>query len=142
MKILVAGGRKFGEYSYNEEKDGKWIEVVRDRQLAIDERKLVNIVLNFYRPTYIIQGNAKGADRMAQLWANKNNVSHSGSEFSAEWEKYGPRAGGIRNKRMLNENPDIELVIAFSGGSGTDNMVTQSRKADINVIEPVIKYTD
>jgi len=34
---------------------------------------------------------------------------------------------------MLDENPDIELVVAFPGGRGTDNMVKQAEARGIPV---------
>ena len=35
-------------------------------------------------------------------------------EFKADWKKYGPAAGPIRNQRMLDWGPD--LVVAFAEG--------------------------
>ena len=98
---------------------------------------MVNTVLHFYKPSLIIQGGALGADNMARRWADKNKIPHSGMKFKADWDKYKKGAGPIRNKRMIDEN-DIDLVIAFEGGSGTANMVMQARKAGLDVIEPKI----
>lgn len=48
--------------------------------------------------------------------------------------KYNVMAGFIRNKEMLVEGkPD--LVIAFPGGNGTDNMIDLADKAGIKVIK-------
>jgi hypothetical protein len=55
-------------------------------------------------------------------------------ECKAEWKKYGPAAGPIRNQRMLDWGPD--LVVAFSGGKGTADMVRRARAAGVEVIEP------
>jgi len=85
--------------------------------------------------TVIIQGGAKGADECARRWANEHSV---GCEtYHADWKKYGKAAGPIRNRKMLDlGNPD--LVIAFPGGNGTQNMVALARQNYIEVkeIEP------
>jgi len=54
--------------------------------------------------------------------------------FPPEWKRYGPKAGPIRNKQMLDEGrPD--LVVAFPGGNGTNDMVKKAKAAGIEVIE-------
>ena len=132
MRVLITGSRNYGEFKTTKGEP-------RDRKLAIDEMKFLNVVLHFYKPTYIIQGGATGADHMARRWANANNVEHTEMKFRAEWNKYGRGAGPIRNTMMLDENKDlIDLVIAFDGGDGTANMVMQSKKRGIEVIEPKI----
>jgi hypothetical protein len=79
----------------------------------------------------VIEGGAKGADRMAGYWARRNrihlNIVH------AEWNTHGNSAGIRRNIRMLEEGkPD--LVVAFPGGRGTAHMVSIARKAGVEVI--------
>lgn len=82
----------------------------------------------------VIEGDARGADRMAGYWARKNKLDNL--KFPADWEKYGRAAGFIRNKQMLDEGqPD--LVIAFGltpESKGTRNMVDQATKAGIEVV--------
>lgn len=52
--------------------------------------------------------------------------------FPADWETHGRAAGHIRNRQMLVEGkPDI--VVAFAGGRGTQNMINQARKAGVTV---------
>lgn len=88
--------------------------------------------INFKTPiTWVIHGNARGADTLAGTWAKLRGVGCT--PVSAEWSKYGSAAGPIRNKRMLGLKPD--LVVAFPGGKGTRNMIKQARKAAIDVLE-------
>lgn len=80
--------------------------------------------------TALMQGGAPGADRMASEWAAtkpeiQRYVCH------AEWDKYGKAAGPKRNARMLEWKPD--LVVAFSGGRGTANMIAQAEAAGVTV---------
>jgi hypothetical protein len=92
----------------------------------------------------IISGMARGADTLAIDWATVNWCSTL--EFPAEWDKYGNKAGPIRNQQMLDEGkPD--LVVAFHGPprkdgrrTGTQDMVARAKEAGIEVIE--IKYED
>lgn len=82
--------------------------------------------------TEIIEGDARGADRLAGQYARHRGYALR--EFPADWEKYGKAAGPIRNKQMLDEGkPD--MVIAFRGPNsrGTQNMIDQALKAGIKV---------
>jgi hypothetical protein len=80
----------------------------------------------------IITGGAKGVDSAAREWCIINGVKHQ--EYAADWALYGGAAGPIRNKRMLKEGkPD--MVLAFSGGRGTADMVEQARQAKVPVME-------
>lgn len=82
----------------------------------------------------IIEGNARGADRMAGYWARKHRVDNL--KFPADWATNGKAAGPIRNRQMLVEGkPD--LVLAFPGGSGTANMVAQAKAGGVQVVEVV-----
>ena len=90
---------------------------------------------NLYRERgidVVIEGDARGADRMAGDWARKNGIDNL--KFPARWEEHGAEAGPIRNRQMLKEgNPN--LVLAFPGGRGTAHMVKIAREAGIEVIE-------
>lgn len=112
MKILVCGGRDF------------------------DSVHLLHKTLDHFLKEYnfdtLIEGDARGADRMAGRWAIENNVECK--VYPAKWQKYGNRAGPIRNLQMLDEGkPD--LVIAFPGGEGTAHMVKIARGRGIRVLE-------
>ena len=84
MKVIICGGRDYHDAT------------------AVMQR-----VARLPKDTIIIEGGARGADRL--------------------------RAGPIRNRWMLALGPD--LVIAFPGGQGTANMIAQARKAGVNVEE-------
>ena len=90
--------------------------------------------LDRIRPDVIIHGAAAGADAMAGRYAQENGIECR--EFPAEWERYGRSAGYRRNQQMLDEGkPD--LVVAFPGGPGTQNMVKVSRQQgfEVNIID-------
>lgn len=82
--------------------------------------------------TEVITGDAKGADYLARQWAFWNRVPCR--EFKADWKTHGRSAGPIRNRKMLTDGaPD--LVVAFPGGNGTEDMVTRARDAGVPVDE-------
>ena len=113
MRVLVCGGRKYYNLPY--------ITKVLEPYTNKDD-------------TVIIHGGAAGADWCAELIARRTNTPVL--VFKADWEWHGKAAGPIRNKAMLEEGkPD--LVIAFSGGRGTANMVKQAKAKGVEVIENV-----
>lgn len=101
MKVIVTGGRDY------------------------DNEELLNLVLLRLNPSVIIQGGATGADLRAKEFAKRHNKEMK--EYKADWNKYGNRAGPIRNKLMLKENASA-IVVAFEGGSGTANCVKEAVK--------------
>ena len=81
----------------------------------------------------VIHGAARGVDTQAMIAAQTlPGVKHL--PFQADWNAHGRAAGPIRNKRMLMEGkPD--LVVAFPGGRGTENMKKQAKDAGVPVRE-------
>lgn len=112
MKVLVCGGRDFDRRSF--------------------AYKTLDKLHKEHNFDLVIQGDARGADTIGRDWAFLHGINVR--TFSANWEKYGKRAGMIRNSYMLKEG-EPDLVIAFPGGNGTANMVMLARRANVNVIE-------
>lgn len=109
-RVLVCGGRDFD--------DGARLSTVLRNLNA--ERKI----------KVLIEGGARGADYLAQVWAHMNDIDVQ--TFEADWAAHGKAAGPIRNKLMLDEGkPD--LVVAFPGGAGTRNMIRQALSAGVEV---------
>lgn len=78
----------------------------------------------------LIHGGARGADLMAANFGIGCGLEVI--EFKADWNKFGHAAGPIRNKQMIEEGkPD--MAVAFPGGEGTANMISQLIKAGIPV---------
>ncbi len=80
----------------------------------------------------VIQGGARGADRFAYFWAKKNNMKSI--TINADWDKYGKRAGFIRNEVMLRKFPKA-WVYAFclNGSKGTVNCYMKAKELGMNV---------
>lgn len=81
----------------------------------------------------IIHGDCRGADRLADRVARLLGLTVR--PFPADWEKYGKAAGPIRNREMLDTNPD--LVIAFhprlARSRGTYDTVMEANRRGIPV---------
>jgi predicted Rossmann fold nucleotide-binding protein DprA/Smf involved in DNA uptake len=84
-------------------------------------------------PTVIISGGANGADRLAELYANANDIPLK--IYPADWSLYGRRAGPIRNSQIV---ADCTCVIAFVADNsvGTVDTINKARKVN----KPVMVY--
>jgi len=112
MRVIVCGGRAYAD---------------RDRLFAeLDKLKAEAP----HDALTIIQGGAKGADALAVAWCKSRLVPFD--NYPAHWSAHGPKAGPLRNQRMLTHGqPD--LVLAFPGGAGTADMVRRATSAGVEV---------
>lgn len=109
FKVLICGSRDFNDY------------------------KLINsFVQSLPDETVLIEGEARGADSIARDAAIKRGLRVE--KFPADWQKYGKKAGILRNYDMLQEGKP-NIVVAYStdikNSKGTKNMLEQSIKVDI-----------
>lgn len=116
LKVIVAGSRTF------------------------NHPRLLDKVLNQYRLfqfnfSELIHGGARGADTLAMLWAEEKEIPVRC--FPADWDKYGKKAGYIRNKQMAEYG---EVLIAFWDGEskGTRMMIELAKKQGVSTI--IVKY--
>lgn len=118
MRIIIAGGRDFNDYSLLEAN-------VEDFLIENYTESIITIV----------SGMAKGADALGIKYAKDYN--YPVLEYKAEWDKYGKSAGFIRNKQMAEV---ADALIAFWDGksSGTKNMIEEAEKE--NLIIKIINY--
>lgn len=101
------------------------------------DRVMSDLMLMRGCPTRIVHGKARGADTLAQLWAERMAIECIA--VPADWKTHGYAAGPLRNKKMLDEYRP-QAVIAFPGGRGTADMVARAKKTACDVIE--IKATE
>lgn len=112
MKILVCGSR-------NWEDRYKIVEV------------FAGLVHGSLEPITIIHGAAKGADQLAGTTAKEYGLEVE--EYPADWDKYGRRAGPIRNLEMLDQEPDLVLAFQVGKSRGTQHTIDHARKRGIPV---------
>lgn len=112
MKVLVCGGRNFIN-----------VKLLYRELDALHEQ---------HHFTFLIHGNAAGADILAKQWARSRDIPSKA--YPADWDEYGKAAGPIRNSKMLSEGkPDI--VVAFEGGVCTADMASKAKRAGVEVVE-------
>lgn len=80
--------------------------------------------------TEVVCGCAPGADTLGADWAVARGLSVS--YFPADWKRYGPAAGPIRNKQMA-ENAEALVAFLYQGSRGTKNMIHQATKAGLRI---------
>ncbi len=112
MRVLVCGGRTYQHF--------------------YDLNRYLNSLNKEFPIDIIIHGAAKGADTLAEQWAvSKGKISMS---FPAAWDIHGKSAGYKRNAKMLQDGRP-NLVVAFPGGKGTENMIKIAEDAGVPVLK-------
>lgn len=98
------------------------------------DRELLFATLDGYKITLVIEGCARGADRLGEQWAQERGIPVE--HHPANWERFGRAAGPIRNTEMLRRHPD--MVIAFhddlSRSRGTIDTVSQAHDLGLPVV--------
>lgn len=110
-------------------------------------RDLIEETLTDYGPSVVIEGDARGADKLSG-WVAEEDLDLVRGEthivMPADWKKMGRAAGPIRNTAMLmklieyREYRGFEVaVVAFhndiKNSKGTKNMIKQAEREGINV---------
>jgi len=133
MKVIVAGGRDFNNYTLLEE-------------------KLILFFKNLdYNDIEIVSGCASGADSLGEVFARKNKIKIT--PFPADWnnldaipckiktnkygKKYNALAGHNRNEQMA-EYGDA-LVLFWNGKStGSKDMLNRAEKHNLKI--RIVRY--
>ena len=115
MKLAVVGSRTFNDY-----------DLLKSKLDAIHNRKPI---------TVIVSGGAKGADSLAERWARENRIELL--IFTPDWDKYGKRAGFIRNEDIIKNS---DAVIAFWDGTskGTKHDIDLAKKYEKSCL--IVKF--
>jgi len=105
MKFAIVGSRTFNDY-----------ELLKDE---------VDKLLKECNITEIVTGGAKGADSLAERYAKENNLKLT--IFHPEWNKYGKRAGYIRNDKIW-QYADIGIAFWDGKSKGTQHSFKLAEK--------------
>lgn len=128
IRVIIAGSRNFNDYDFLRKNVGVLINA---------KCTITNIPIEDIE---IIHGDARGADRLAGMLAQKNNLKCT--VFQPDWQNLGRKAGFFRNKDMAKYAAEVEhnMLIAFWNGEskGTKSMIDLGLKYLKNVY--VIKY--
>lgn len=113
MRTIIAGSRTYDDYDLLK-------QVIKESGFDI---------------TVVISGTAGGVDRMGEQYAKDNNLPLE--RFPADWNKYGKRAGYLRNRQMA-EHADALIAIHQDNSKGTANMIEEANKLKLKVYVKVI----
>ena len=108
MRTIIAGSRK--------------CDNMKEVEFAI---KTCNFII-----TTVISGNAKGVDRLGEIWAIKNKIPLK--RFPADWNKYHKSAGYIRNEEMAN-NADALIAVWDGYSKGTEHMINIAKQKNLKI---------
>ena len=125
-KIIIAGSRDFHDYELLKIETNKLIDEYKATLNSSDDNSVG-----------IISGHARGADKLGEQYAREHN--HFCYVMPADWDKYGKRAGYLRNASMAKE---ADALIAFWDGQsrGTYHMIELAKKENLKI--KVIEYKD
>lgn len=124
---LVCGGRDFSDFRF----------LVDTLDALVKKRGTPDVIISGGQRTKLPKSSAYiGADHFAEEWARFNGIPMQVFPIADHhWKQLGKSAGPARNSKMILFGRPTHCV-AFAGGSGTADMVKQSKKAKIKVIEP------
>ena len=112
ITVLVCGGRKYDDEDH--------VFEVLDK---LHGQRTIGM---------LVHGAAPGADDLGEKWAKNREVMYLG--VPAPWKLLRNRAGPIRNSYML-KNAKLDVVIAFPGGRGTQDMFGKAKRSGIAIID-------
>ena len=115
IKVIIAGTRDFNDYAFLKKNLDYFLQGINPNNEEIE----------------IVSGNARGADKLGERYAKEHNLPVK--LFPANWDKYGKRAGYLRNQEMANYS---DMLIAFwdEKSKGTKHMIDIAKKQDLTVI--------
>lgn len=117
FNVIICGSREFTDYNLLKEKC--------DLFLSNRIEKGENIV--------IISGGARGADSLAERYAKEKGFELK--VVPAQWDKYGKRAGYLRNNRMAEIGNACIAFLDSTECRGTKMMVNIAREKHLLVRE-------
>lgn len=128
VKVLVCGGRDYYDFLTQGEAE----DFIHSCLMSLPEPPDKSRVI-------FISGMARGADHIPVRMVEEDREWGGLEKYYAEWQKYGNRAGPLRNIKMLEEGrPDMVIAFPTPKSSGTHHMINISRKAGV----PVFVYGD
>lgn len=107
FKVIIAGSREFDNYDMLKEKCDK-----------ILSRKV-----NEGEEIVIVSGTARGADTLGEKYAEERGYKIE--RYPANWDKYGKKAGYLRNKKMAEvSNACIVFLSSKAENKGSKMMIS------------------
>jgi hypothetical protein len=128
MRILLTGSRDWDDrraiYDALE-------RIVSDHALHYEPDEYGNYLPDPDKITVVHGACPTGADEWANQWAISNCDMRLVEQHPADWERYGKRAGPIRNQEMVDLGADLCIAFIRNGSRGATHTAQQAAKAGI-----------
>lgn len=117
-RVVIFGSRGFKNYGLLKEKCDAYLKNKKETHHII-----------------IVSGHARGADTLGEQYANEKGYELE--TYPADWDKYGKKAGFLRNEQMADLS---NAAIGFWDGEshGTKHMIEYSKEKGLDV--RVVRY--
>lgn len=113
FNVIIAGGRDFNDY-----------ELLKSKCLSLLRNKMDECDVQ------IVCGCARGADTLGKQFAEEFGLKVL--EYPADWDKYGKKAGYLRNEEMAKVGN--ALIVFWNGKSkGTGHMIDLAKKYKLDI---------
>ena len=89
-----------------------------------------------WRPTTVLSGTARGADRLGERWAKENNIPLE--YYPAQWDIYGRSAGYRRNEEMAR-NAQALIALWDADSRGTKHMMDLALRYKLKIYLHIIE---
>lgn len=105
---------------------------------GFDDYEILSVVIDELRKKYdidtIVSGGAKGADKLAEYYADLNNLNLD--IYPADWDKHGKKAGFIRNIEIW-KNADFGVAFwdGVSRGTAHSFEISEKQHKDLFVFD-------
>jgi hypothetical protein len=94
--------------------------IIAGSRTITDFQCLEDVISNLdFEISAVVSGTANGVDKLGERWAQENNIELL--KYPANWDKYGQRAGYLRNVDMSN-NADACIILWDGKSKGADHM--------------------
>ena len=97
----------------------------------------LDVSRDIYKFDFVVTGGQTGVDASTKEWADAHGIENR--IYYADVLQYGPSAGQLRNKKMLEEI-EPQLILAFPGSLGTGSMRALGEAIKCPVVELPISH--
>ena len=118
FRVIICGGSDFNDYNLLKNKCDYYLK----NRIANGENVIV------------VSGGSEGADSLGEKYAKERGFNIE--RFTANWSKYGKRAGYLKNKQMAEVgNACIAFMSSYGENKSAKNMVSIARENRLTVRE-------
>jgi len=132
MRILITGSRDWTDHRLI---FGELERIARDYDLCYEPDEYGNTLADPSKMTVVHGACPTGADMWADEWAISNCDMRLVERHPADWERYGKKAGPIRNREMVELGADMCLAFIKNGSAGATQTAMLAVKAGIDTKE-------